>query len=186
MLREDQEPRQAANRVFVAEQRGRMARALKTTRARRGFPLRELSRRSGVRVETISRLERGVNRPQVMTIQKLARALEVDVGELLDADQKPAGDSEFVADLSDSSFFTALREHPRAVIDEDEEELQYAAGRYTSALQKGRDRATREMERVGYAARLAALAEAGGGDLGSIQRAILQALETAETAFFEE
>src|SRR5215204_272462 len=168
-----------------------MARALKTTRARRGFPLRELSRLSGVAMETISRLERGVNRPHMMTIQKLACALEVDVGELLDADgldadQQPAGDSEFVADLSDSSFFTALREHPRAVIDEDEEGLQYAAGRYTSALQKGRDRATREMERVGYAARLAALAEAGGGDLGSIQRAILQALETAETAFFEE
>jgi len=131
-----------------------------------------------------------------MTIQKLARALEVDVGELLDADgldadrldadQQPAGDSEFVADLSDSSFFTALREHPRAVIDEDEEELQYAEGRYTSALQKGRDRATREKERGGYAARLAALAEAEGGDLGSIQRAILQALETAETAFSEE
>ena len=142
-------------------------------------------------METISRLERGVNRPHVMTIQKLARALEVDVGELLDADrldadQKPAGDSEFVADLSDSSFFTALREQPRAVIEEDEEELQYAEGRYTSALQKGRDRATREMERVGYAARLAALAEAEGGDLGSIQRAILQALETAETAFSEE
>ena len=126
-----------------------------------------------------------------MTIQKLARALEVDVEELLDADrldgdQKPAGDSEFVADLSDSSF-TALREqHPRAVIEEDEGELQYAEGRYTSALQKGRDRATREKERGGYAASLAALAEAEGGDLGSIQRAILQALETAETAFFEE
>jgi len=87
-----------------------------------------------------------------------------------------------VADLSDSSF-TALREHPRAVI---EEELQYAEGRYTSALQKECDRATREKERGGYAARLAALAEAEGGDLGSIQRAILQALETAETAYFEE
>ena len=138
-------------------------------------------------METISRLERGVNRPHMMTIQKLARALEVDVEELLDADrldgdQKPAGDSEFVADLSDSSFM-ALREYPRAMIDE---ELHYAEGRYTSALQKGRDRATREMERGGYAARLAALAEAEGGDLGSIQRAILQALETAETAYFEE
>ena len=124
----------------------------------------------------------------MVTLQKLARALEVDVEELLDADgldadQKPAGDSEFVADLSDSSFFTALREQPRAAIDE---ELQYAEGRYTSALQKGRDRATREKERGGYAASLAALAEAEGGDLGSIQRAILQALETAETAFFEE
>ena len=123
----------------------------------------------------------------MMTLQKLARALEVDVEELLDADrldgdQKPAGDSEFVADLSDSSFM-ALREQPRAVIDE---ELQYAKGRYTSALQKGCDRATREMERGGYAARLAALAAAEGGDLGSIQRAILQALETAETALFEE
>ena len=138
-------------------------------------------------METISRLERGVNRPHMMTIQKLARALEVDVEELLDADrldgdQKPAGDSEFMADLSDSSFM-ALREYPRAMIDE---ELHYAEGRYTSALQKGRDRATREMERGGYAARLAALAEAEGGDLGSIQRAILQALETAETAYFEE
>ena len=143
-------------------------------------------------METISRLERGVNRPHMMTIQKLARALEVDVEELieadkLDGDQKPAGDSEFVADLSDSSFFTALREqHPRAMIEEDEGELHYAEGRYTSALQKGRDRATREKERGGYAASLAALAEAEGGDLGSIQRAILQALETAETAFFEE
>jgi len=87
-----------------------------------------------------------------------------------------------VADLSDTSF-TALREHPTAVI---EEELQYAEGRYTSALQKECDRATREKERGGYAARLAALAEAEGGDLGSIQRAILQALETAETAYFEE
>ena len=139
-------------------------------------------------METISRLERGVNRPHMMTIQKLARALEVDVEELLDADrldgdQKPAGDSEFMADLSDSSFMALREQYPRAMIDE---ELQYAEGRYTSALQKGRDRATREKERGGYAARLAALAEAEGGDLGSIQRAILQALETAETAFFEE
>lgn len=52
---------------------------LRVERARAGLTLHQLSARSGVNPGTISALERGVRRPQMNTIYRLANALGVDV-----------------------------------------------------------------------------------------------------------
>lgn len=51
-------------------------------RALRGFTLEQLASRSGVGIATISRIEKGVIKPYVTTLAKLAVALEVDLNEL--------------------------------------------------------------------------------------------------------
>jgi transcriptional regulator with XRE-family HTH domain len=43
----------------------------------------QLAERVGVDAETISRFERGANLPSLLTLDRLAVALQVDVGELL-------------------------------------------------------------------------------------------------------
>jgi transcriptional regulator with XRE-family HTH domain len=55
---------------------------LRAKRLAAGLSLRQLSEKSGVAIETLSRLERGHNRPQARTINKLAKALDVDRAEL--------------------------------------------------------------------------------------------------------
>jgi transcriptional regulator with XRE-family HTH domain len=59
-------------------------RNLRVERARAGLTLGELSKRSGVNPGTISAIERGVQAPQATTLQRLADALKVDVGLLLE------------------------------------------------------------------------------------------------------
>jgi transcriptional regulator with XRE-family HTH domain len=51
--------------------------------------LRELSKRAGVSKETISELERGLRHPQMLTIGKLAEALNVSVDELVEEAADP-------------------------------------------------------------------------------------------------
>lgn len=53
-------------------------------RAARGWSLPELSRRSGVGMDTISHLERGHTSPQPRTVYKLASAFGLTMGELLE------------------------------------------------------------------------------------------------------
>ncbi|MBA3473947.1 MAG: helix-turn-helix transcriptional regulator [Rubrobacter sp.] len=71
-------------------------RAIKVLRAEAGLTGIELGRRSGVPRETISRLEHGHYEPTAPTLQKLARALGVEVREIylleeqLDAPKAPA------------------------------------------------------------------------------------------------
>lgn len=71
-------------------------RAIKVLRAEAGLTGSELGRRSGVPRETISRLEHGHYEPTAPTLQKLARALGVEVREIylleeqLDAPKAPA------------------------------------------------------------------------------------------------
>jgi ribosome-binding protein aMBF1 (putative translation factor) len=52
-----------------------IARELVTERIRRGWTQTELARRSGVRLETISRIEAGKHVPRQETLMKLDRAL---------------------------------------------------------------------------------------------------------------
>jgi transcriptional regulator with XRE-family HTH domain len=56
---------------------------IKHQRAKRRWSLRELGRRSGVPAGTISGIERGQREPHVLTLAKIADALEVDVEELI-------------------------------------------------------------------------------------------------------
>ncbi len=55
---------------------------IKRQRAEQRLSLRELARRSGVPAGTISGIERGQREPQILTLAKIADALEVDIEEL--------------------------------------------------------------------------------------------------------
>ena len=52
--------------------------SLKAARSRADLTLSELAEKSGVAIDTISAIERGVRVPQARTLHKLARALGVD------------------------------------------------------------------------------------------------------------
>jgi transcriptional regulator with XRE-family HTH domain len=52
-------------------------------RERRALTLRELAEMSGVAADTINQIELGHRKPRPSTLRKLARALEVDVEELM-------------------------------------------------------------------------------------------------------
>ncbi|HEX3691709.1 MAG TPA: helix-turn-helix transcriptional regulator [Solirubrobacteraceae bacterium] len=55
-----------------------------TTRARQQLSQSQVSRRSGIHVTEVSRIERGLRDPRVTTVVRLARALEVNPARLLD------------------------------------------------------------------------------------------------------
>ena len=57
---------------------------VKRERAKRRWSLRELARRSGVPAGTLSGIERGQREPQILTLAKIADALELDVEELVE------------------------------------------------------------------------------------------------------
>lgn len=58
---------------------------------RKGWSVAELARRAGLKRQTLHRLQRGeTRRPQIATLHKLARALEVPVEQLCD---EPSGSS---------------------------------------------------------------------------------------------
>lgn len=52
-------------------------------RKQKNITQEELSRKSGVSIPTINRIETGKVRPHKMTLRVLAMALKVEVGELL-------------------------------------------------------------------------------------------------------
>lgn len=56
---------------------------LREIRARRGVSLRALKAASGVAVSALSKFEAGQGDPQLSTLRKLAKALNVTVAELI-------------------------------------------------------------------------------------------------------
>jgi transcriptional regulator with XRE-family HTH domain len=62
----------------------RMAARLKTLRERRGMTQEQLAKKSGVGRSHLARLETGRQDPTLSTIEKLAKALGVKVGRLLE------------------------------------------------------------------------------------------------------
>jgi transcriptional regulator with XRE-family HTH domain len=52
--------------------------------------LEELSEKSGVATHTISGIERGVRKPRMVTLAKLAEGLDMDVAELMGKALAPA------------------------------------------------------------------------------------------------
>ena len=62
---------------------------MKAARSRADLTLSELAEKSGVAIDTISGIERGVRVPQARTLHKLAQALSVDPRELI-SEQKIA------------------------------------------------------------------------------------------------
>jgi transcriptional regulator with XRE-family HTH domain len=59
---------------------------LRRARWSRALSQRELSRKTGVAFDTISRLEAGKQRAQPKTIRRLARALDVEPAQILKGD----------------------------------------------------------------------------------------------------
>jgi transcriptional regulator with XRE-family HTH domain len=57
---------------------------LKAARRKLGLTQEEVAERSGVHSTEVSRIEAGKRDPQVSTLRKLATAVEVSPGELLD------------------------------------------------------------------------------------------------------
>jgi transcriptional regulator with XRE-family HTH domain len=55
---------------------------LKELRIKKVMSQADLSRESGVTVSAICRLERGERKPQFVTIRKLAKALNIDPGDI--------------------------------------------------------------------------------------------------------
>jgi transcriptional regulator with XRE-family HTH domain len=60
-----------------------MAKRLREWRAKRELSQAELAKASGVSREYIARIELGQHDPTVSTLEKLAKALKVDVAKLL-------------------------------------------------------------------------------------------------------
>jgi transcriptional regulator with XRE-family HTH domain len=63
---------------------GNLGSNLRAARKQRGWTQEELSERSGVQAGEISRMEAGKRDPQVSTVEKLAVALELPPGRLLE------------------------------------------------------------------------------------------------------
>ena len=63
---------------------GNLGSNLRAARKKRRWTQEELSERSGVQAGEISRMEAGKRDPQVSTVEKLAAALEVPPGQLLE------------------------------------------------------------------------------------------------------
>lgn len=57
---------------------------LRAARERLGLTQEEVAHRSGVHATEVSRIEAGKRDPQVSTLERLAKAVEVKPGQLLD------------------------------------------------------------------------------------------------------
>lgn len=63
---------------------GALGKNLRAARDELGLTQEEVAARSGVQAGEISRIEHGKRDPQVSTLEKIARALEMTPGRLLD------------------------------------------------------------------------------------------------------
>lgn len=63
---------------------GNFGKKLRVARKKRGLTLDQVYERSGVQPGEISRVERGLRDPKVSTLEKLAAAVGIPVGQLFD------------------------------------------------------------------------------------------------------
>ena len=63
---------------------GDLGKNLRAARKKLGLTQEEVAERSGVQAGEVSRIERGKRDPQISTLEKLAAAVEVAPGRLLD------------------------------------------------------------------------------------------------------
>jgi transcriptional regulator with XRE-family HTH domain len=64
---------------------------LRSIRLQQRMTLRALNAATGVAMSNLQKLESGVGDPQLSTLRKLAKALQVSVGELIDETQSGKG-----------------------------------------------------------------------------------------------
>lgn len=65
---------------------------IRELRKQRGWSLQGLASETGISVGTLSQVERGITSASIKTLDRLARVLEVPVGELLGNLENPTGD----------------------------------------------------------------------------------------------
>jgi transcriptional regulator with XRE-family HTH domain len=63
---------------------GKFGKNLRAARKKLGLTQEEVAERSGVQAGEVSRIERGKRDPQISTLEKLAAAVELPPGRLLD------------------------------------------------------------------------------------------------------
>ncbi len=68
---------------------GALGKNLRAARMKLGLTQEEVASRSGVQAGEISRIENGKRDPQVSTVEKIAAALEMTPGQLLDLHRTP-------------------------------------------------------------------------------------------------
>lgn len=56
---------------------------VKIARVKKNMTIFELAKKTGMSVTTISRLERGIGNPRMLSLKKIADALEVDLESLI-------------------------------------------------------------------------------------------------------
>ncbi len=114
---------------------------LRRIRAERQITLRDLEEMSGVSKETISGIERGSRSPQPLTLGKLAKALDVDVDDLLSETPRPKASAP-LSSLFDEEFNEAQWcEHVDTLSREELEALTGALRPRVEELTTGLDRA---------------------------------------------
>jgi transcriptional regulator with XRE-family HTH domain len=168
-------------------------RELKRIRKQKGVTQRELSEASGVDPATISLVETGKRQPKIETLESLARALGVEVGEFFppgqpdlftaaarasqDAREFEAAGGRVIA-LSDEDNSRLLEQ----VRDGDTEGIESEAFRleemYRRALALGTDEVITRRLMDAYVTVLAALALARGGTIEEVKTTILRAMGT--------
>ncbi len=75
----------------------KVAARIKELREARGLSLRELSRRSGLAPESVSRSERGINEISLTNLDRLCRGLGMDLPSFFDfAKKSPVGEQDVV------------------------------------------------------------------------------------------
>jgi transcriptional regulator with XRE-family HTH domain len=110
---------------------------LRIARAEAGMTLGELAEKSGVALNTISRIERGTQKPQAATLHKLARALDAEIGDLFPKVPALESPREW------------LRAHNAPLLSLTEEELSdHFAALYPDMSVKFADRINEEYQRV--------------------------------------
>jgi len=71
--------------LLAMEIRQRLAERVKAFRKTRGWSQEELADRAGLHRTFVSQIERATKRSTIDTVEKVAKALEVTCGQLLDA-----------------------------------------------------------------------------------------------------
>jgi len=90
-------------------------------RADAGMTQNDLAKASGISKPQIGRYETGISRPRMTALVKLARALNVDVSVLEDADDEPeAVEIKMIVEGGPNTLFTL----PKAVMDDLENEAE--------------------------------------------------------------
>ena len=107
--------KQSAGRKSTPSLRSRISGSLVARRQALGWSQEQLATAAGINAETVSRYERGVSLPSIEALERLAKALSVELSELVASPtNRPPEDAQLVSSwlsglsVDDRVFLTAL------------------------------------------------------------------------------